>query len=34
MGVVIEWPSGRTQEFKNVRAGQYECVEGAGLASR
>jgi len=34
MGVVIEWPSGRTQEFKSVRAGQYECVEGAGLASR
>jgi hypothetical protein len=32
--VVIEWPSARTQEFKNVRAGQYECVEGAGLAVR
>jgi hypothetical protein len=32
--VVIEWPSGLTQEFKNVRAGQYECVEGAGLVSR
>ena len=30
----IEWPSGRTQEFKNVRAGMYECVEGAGLVAR
>ena len=32
--VEIEWPSARTQEFKNVRAGQYECVEGAGLVVR
>jgi YD repeat-containing protein len=32
--VAIEWPSARTQEFKNVRAGQYECVEGAGLVVR
>jgi enediyne biosynthesis protein E4 len=32
--VVIEWPSGLTQEFKSVRAGQYECVEGAGLVPR
>ena len=33
-GIEIAWPSGRTQEFKNVRAGMYECVEGAGLAER
>jgi hypothetical protein len=26
--VVIEWPSGRTDEHKNVRAGAYECLEG------
>jgi len=32
--VAIEWPSVRTQEFKNVRAGQYECIEGAGLVVR
>jgi hypothetical protein len=31
--VVIEWPSGQTQEFKSVRAGEYECVEGRMLAS-
>jgi hypothetical protein len=30
--VVVTWPSGRTDEFKNVAAGkQYECVEGKGL---
>jgi len=29
--VVIEWPSGVTQEFKNVRAGSYECTEGGEL---
>ena len=30
--VVISWPSGRTDEFKNVAAGKsYECVEGQGL---
>jgi hypothetical protein len=27
--VVIEWPSGKTEEYKNLAAGQtYECVEG------
>lgn len=26
--VVIEWPSGAVQEFKNVRAGSYQCTEG------
>ena len=29
--IVIEWPSGVTQEFKNVRAGAYLCTEGQGL---
>jgi enediyne biosynthesis protein E4 len=26
--VVIEWPSGQVQEFRNVNAGEYHCVEG------
>jgi enediyne biosynthesis protein E4 len=29
--VVIEWPSGTVQEFKNVRAGSYICTEGQTL---
>ena len=30
--VVIAWPSGRTDEFKNVATGKsYECIEGQGL---
>jgi hypothetical protein len=29
--IVIEWPSGVTQEFKNVHAGSYECVESKNL---
>jgi len=30
--VVITWPNGGTQEFKNVAAGRtYECLEGKGL---
>jgi hypothetical protein len=30
--VVIAWPSGRTEEFKDVKSGRaYECVEGKGL---
>jgi hypothetical protein len=30
--VVVTWPSGRTEEFKNVVSGKaYECVEGKGL---
>ncbi len=30
--VVVTWPSGRTDEFKNVTAGRrYQCVEGQGL---
>jgi hypothetical protein len=29
---VIEWPSGRTEECKDLRAGKtYECVEGKGI---
>jgi enediyne biosynthesis protein E4 len=26
--VVIEWPSGQVQEFRNVNAGEYQCTEG------
>src|SRR5271163_1209068 len=30
---VITWPSGRTDEFKNLAAGRcYECVEGKGIS--
>jgi enediyne biosynthesis protein E4 len=29
--VVIEWPSGAVQEFKDVRAGAYQCTEGQRL---
>src|SRR6185436_18119825 len=30
--LVIAWPSGRTDEFKNVSAGRaYRCVEGQAL---
>ena len=30
--IVIDWPSGSTEDFKNVAAGQaYECVEGKGV---
>jgi hypothetical protein len=30
--LVIHWPSGGTEEFKNLRAGRrYECVEGTGI---
>ena len=31
--VVIEWPSGAVQEFKNVRVGSYQCTEGQGLVA-
>jgi hypothetical protein len=30
--LVISWPSGATQEFKNVPAGEHQCREGAQLA--
>ena len=30
--VVLTWPNGRTEEFKNVAAGKaYDCVEGKGI---
>jgi enediyne biosynthesis protein E4 len=30
--MVIAWPSGKVEEFKNVASGRaYECVEGSGL---
>jgi len=29
--VEIAWPSGATQEFKNVAAGSYQCTEGQVL---
>jgi hypothetical protein len=30
--VVIDWPSGRAEEFKNLAAGRcYECTEGKGI---
>ena len=30
--VVISWPNGRTEEFKNVATGKaYDCVEGKGM---
>jgi hypothetical protein len=31
--LLIEWPSGATQDFKNVRAGSYTCTEGQPLAA-
>jgi hypothetical protein len=31
--VVVTWPSGRTEEFKNVRTGvAYDCVEGRSIS--
>jgi enediyne biosynthesis protein E4 len=31
--LVITWPSGRTEEFKNLAAGRcYECTEGKGVS--
>jgi hypothetical protein len=33
--VVITWPSGRTEEFKDVATGRaYECIEGKGIEPR
>jgi len=32
--VVLEWPSGRTQEFKTVRAGRYLLTEGERLVEQ
>ena len=25
--VLVEWPSGRVEDYKNLKAGEYECVE-------
>ena len=31
--VVIDWPSGRVEEYKTLAAGRcYECVEGKGIS--
>ena len=31
--VIIDWPSGRTEEYKNLASGRcYECTEGKGIA--
>lgn len=33
--VVLQWPSGRTEEYKNLRAGRtYDCVEAKGIEPR
>jgi enediyne biosynthesis protein E4 len=29
--VVVEWPSGRVEEYKNLRTGAYECVEAVSM---
>jgi hypothetical protein len=32
---VIQWPNGRTEEFKDLATGRrYECVEGKGIAGK
>jgi hypothetical protein len=32
--VIIKWPSGRVEDFKNVLTGKrYEAVEGKGLSA-
>jgi hypothetical protein len=32
--LVIQWPNGRTEEFKNLSAGRaYECIESKGITS-
>ena len=33
--VLIAWPSGRTEEYKDLAAGrEYECVEGKGITAK
>jgi hypothetical protein len=33
--LVIEWPSGRTEEYKNLTAGRsYDCVESKGITAQ
>ena len=31
---VIRWPNGRVEEFKNLKAGRYDCVEGKGIRDK
>jgi hypothetical protein len=32
--LLIEWPNGRTEEYKNLAAGRcYDCVEGKGITA-
>jgi len=31
--VAISWPSGRTEEYKGLKAGRYVCTEGKGIAA-
>jgi hypothetical protein len=31
---VVDWPSGRTEEYRNLATGKaYECVEGKGITT-
>jgi hypothetical protein len=32
--IVIEWPSGAVQEFRNIAAGEWTCAEGGRLAPK
>ena len=32
--VVIDWPSGATEEHKNLASGAYECTEGKGIQAK
>jgi hypothetical protein len=32
--VVVRWPHGRIEEFKNLKSGRYEVVEGKGIQSQ
>ena len=32
--VVVEWPSGRVEEHKNLSTGAYQCVEGKADLTR
>jgi hypothetical protein len=29
--MVIEWPSGRTEEYKNLQAGSHDCTESKSI---
>jgi hypothetical protein len=31
--VVVRWSRGRTEEFRNLRAGRYQIVEGKGVSA-